>query len=115
MAETESRDTKSTRPVFNAAVDATLAKCQAISSQRGGEYLDSWALENQVSTFMRATLREFGVTLSPEQMRLLTMAALVDVKESRMGGAFKDDSHIDAINYRSAYLELMLQYRGERA
>ena len=111
MADTESRDTK---PVFNAAVDASLAKCQAISSQRGGEYLDSWALENQVNTFVRATLREFGVELNPEQMRLLTMAALVDVKESRMGGEFKEDTHVDGINYRGAYLDLMIQYRAGR-
>jgi len=34
---------------FNRAVDAGMARRKAISDQRGGEYGDTWALENQIT------------------------------------------------------------------
>lgn len=98
---------------FNVAVDSTLAGCQAISNQRGGEYQDTWALENQVSTFTDSVLRRFGITgLTPEQKRLLIIAALVDVKDSRLLGPYKADSVIDGINYRAAFAHWMAEYQA---
>lgn len=99
------------KPTFEAAADRTLDDVRAIYASRGGEYADSWALENQVSTFTDATLRAFGLTLSPEQMRLLQLAALIDVKDARLGGPWKADSMLDGIAYRAAYTALREEYR----
>jgi hypothetical protein len=98
---------------FNRSVDATLAECQAISDQRGGEYQDTWALENLHAPFTRHTLRALGgagYQFSNEQIRLLVLAALIDVKDSRMLGPWKADTVIDGINYRAAYAELRRLY-----
>lgn len=97
-------DRVSEQPAFNAAADKTLRRAQAISNQRGEEYLDSWALDNMVTTFFDATLRRLGVCgLSREACRLLIVAALIDIKDSRMPGPWKEDTVDDGINYRAAY------------
>lgn len=92
------------KAAFNAAVDDTLGACLNVSNQRGGEYQDTWALENMVTTFLDATLRDLHiVNLTAEEKRLLIVAALVDVKDSRMLGPWKEDTVDDGINYRAAY------------
>ena len=94
----------SQQPAFNAAADTTLRRAAAISNQRGGEYLDSWALDNMITTFFDATLRALNVPgLSAEAKRLLIVAALIDIKDSRMLGPWKEDTVDDGINYRAAY------------
>lgn len=99
------------KAAFNAGVDSTLAECAAISNQRGGEYQDTWALENQVTTMLNHVLRVIGRTeFTPEQKRLILIAALCDVKDSRMIGEFKKDSHVDAINYRAALAAWLEEY-----
>jgi hypothetical protein len=98
------------RPTFDASVEETLAECTAICSQRGGEYLDTWDLENLIATFTRATLSAMGVKLTSEELRLVMCAALVDVKDSRMIGPFKTDTIVDGINYRAAYSSLRRKY-----
>jgi hypothetical protein len=98
------------KAIFNAAVDHVLGDCLATSNQRGDEYQDTWALENQVTTFLDATLRDFGTKLSPEQTRLVMLAALIDVKDSRMIGPFKMDTLVDGINYRACYAHLRELY-----
>lgn len=100
-------------PVFDGSLKRVMEGCIAIGTQRGTEYEDSWHLDNLVTTFTRAALRELGVQrLSPEQMRLLLLAALIDVKDSRMGGPWKRDSVEDGLNYRAVFLDLMEQYRA---
>lgn len=101
------------KPTFERCADTTLEKVRATYAERGQEYADSWSEECLVTTFTAATLRAFGLELSPEQMRLLQAAALVDVKDSRMAGAFKADSVIDGVAYRACWLTLMEEY--ERA
>lgn len=92
------------QPAFNAAADTTLKRAAAISNQRGGEYLDSWSLDNMITTFFDATLRALGVPgLPAEAKRLLIVAALIDIKDSRMLGPWKEDTVDDGINYRAAY------------
>lgn len=98
------------KPAFNSAVDDVLSKCATISNTRGQEYQDTWHLDNQITTFLDATLRDFGVTLSKEQKRLLLVAALIDVKDSRMLGPFKSDTIVDSINYRAAYVRWRQDY-----
>ena len=100
---------------FNAAVDEALAECAGISNQRGGEYDDTWALDNQISTFLDATLKACGVgNLTAEQKRLILLAALIDVKDTRMLGPFKPDTLLDGLNYRAAYLSLRRKYEAAR-
>jgi hypothetical protein len=76
-------------PAFNAAADATLSRAQAVHTQRGGEYSDSWAIDNMVTTFLDATLRDLGVA------------------------AWKLDTVEDGINYRAAFATWREEYREE--
>ena|ERR1700687_2716032 len=101
-----------TAPAFNTAVDATLSDAKAVSDERGGQYLDTWALENVVTTYLDAALRVMArdIILSKEEKRLLIVAALVDVKASRMLGPYKADSVIDAVNYMAAFASWMKAY-----
>ena len=103
-----------TEPVFESALSRVMEGCLSIGAQRGAEYQDTWALENQVSTFLDAVLREIGApNFSREQKRLILLAALVDVKDSRMLGPWKRDSVEDGLNYRAVLLDLMEQYRAK--
>jgi hypothetical protein len=85
---------------FNAAVDEVLGKAQAISNERGGQYQDSWALENQQTPFIDNALRVLGLpAMTREQKRILMLASLSDVKISRMLGPYKADTVEDLLNY----------------
>lgn len=101
------------KPEFERTADTTLETVRAIYSQRGAEYQDTWALENQNPTFTQHILREvFGVVDPiPEAVRLLVMAALVDVKDSRMIGPYKHDTLVDGIAYRAAFAQMYEEYQ----
>ena len=84
---------------------------------------DSWALENQNARFTRMALKSIlaqmpwwgsvpsaGFEFSPEAIRLIIMAALVDVKDSRMEGPYKRDTVVDGIAYRAMFAQLMLEW-----
>ncbi len=101
-------------PIFESSADAALEKVRATYSQRGEEYADSWNSENIVTTFSAATLLAFGLRLTVEQMRLLQCAALIDMKDSRLGGPWKADSLVDSIAYRACYLTLREQYESAK-
>jgi hypothetical protein len=95
--------------VFEDGINVILGEGVAIATQRGGEYADSWHLDNLVTTFTANTLSSFGVSLSPRQLRLVLLAALIDVKDSRMVGPYKEDTVIDGINYRAVFAYLRRQ------
>src|ERR1051326_2626752 len=98
---------------FNAAMDKTLGRAMAIGSQRGGEYLDSWHVDNQVTTFLNHVL---ALPIVPgherEYKRLVMAASLVDVKDSRMSGPWKSDTTDDGINYRAAFTTWRDEYEA---
>ena len=81
------------------------SRARAIYNQRGDEYGDTWALENIVTTYLDGVLNMLGIFgLSLAERRLLEMASLVDVKESRIKhGSWKLDNSDDAVNYRAAF------------
>ena len=98
-------------PTFERTADATLGQVRAIYAQRGAEYADSWAIENLVTTYLDSTLAMMGLTNVPAEVkRLIQLACLVDVKDSRMGGPWKADSAIDGIAYRASYTTLREEY-----
>ena len=101
------------RPTFEASADETLAVVRAIYAQRGDEYSDTWSIPNQVATFTEATLRRFGISLGADEIRLLQLATLIDVKGSRLIGAWKADSVDDAIAYMAVYRALREKYERE--
>jgi hypothetical protein len=103
------------KPTFERTADATLDQVRSIYAQRGGEYGDSWSLENSRPVFTEHTLRSFGVTLDREQLRLVVMAALVDVKDSRMIGPWKLDSVVDGVAYRAAYATMREEYEARKS
>lgn len=100
-----------TKHAFNAACETTLGRCLNIGAQRGGEYLDSWAVENQVTTFLNHVL---ALPVLPdherEYKRLLMVAALCDVKGSRLSGPWKTDTTDDFINYAGAFTSWRDEY-----
>lgn len=100
-------------PAFNAAANKTLQRATEVHMQRGNEYQDSWALENVHAPFVTHVLREvFGLSgASPEELRLIIAASLVDVKISRMGGAFKVDTCDDMVNYVASFTTWMESYQ----
>lgn len=99
--------------VFNHGADTALASVRETYDARGQEYGDTWALENQCFDFIAATLRAFGMTLTPTQMRLLKLASLIDTKDDRMLGPWKADSVIDGIAYRAVYATLRNEYAND--
>lgn len=102
------------RPAFNAACEDTLEACLAVSTQRGDEYADSWALENQATRFLDLVLREIGGDRSAEAKRLLMVASLCDVKISRTLGPYKSDTFDDLINYLAALRSWLQEYTTSR-
>lgn len=79
-------------------------RVKSIYSDRGENYLDTWDLKNQTRAVADATLDRFGIErLTPEQMRLLQLACLIDVKDSRLIGKWNPDSIDDGIAYRASY------------
>jgi len=105
---------------FNAASETTLRRALDVSNQRGGEYLDSWHVDNQVSTFIDHVLGLLGpdaLARIPagrvrEFKRLVMVASLIDVKDSRMGGPWKLDTVDDGINYRGAFATWREEFAG---
>ncbi len=99
--------------VFDDALDSMLGECRAIGLARGGEYRDTWHLGNIVTAQTAGILRTIGEDRSPEALRLVLLAALVDTKSSRMvaGGAYKRDNYIDGVNYLAVLGELLGEYR----
>lgn len=83
---------------------------------RGKEYCDSWATENIVRVFTDFAGRITGGDDSNEAVRLRQLAALCDVKLSRLGGAFKDDTWHDGCNYQLVMCALARLYlQGDRS
>jgi hypothetical protein len=103
------------KAAFNEAVETTLGACLAVSNQRGTEYEDSWALENQATRFMDLALRETGDDRGPAAKRILMVASLCDVKVSRTLGPFKEDTLDDLINYLGAFRHWMALYVAAKA
>jgi hypothetical protein len=107
------------KPTFERTADATIDDVRTIYASRGQEYADSWADENLVTTFLDATLRALYIEglsdlrkLTVQEKRLILLACLVDVKDSRMGGGFKPDSVIDGIAYRASWCAHMREYEA---
>lgn len=99
-------------PTFNRACRMVLEDALKTQAQRGNEYGDSWAIENMNPIFLRALMKELGYGLSPSELRLVMLAALVDVKDSRIAnGNLKEDSVIDGLNYRATLIQLLKEYR----
>lgn len=112
------------KAAFNSAVDEVLGQAIAISNQRGGEYADSWALENQQTRFLDMVMREIEhkankqdrgpwtqfSELGTDEKRLIMVASLCDVKMSRMIGGFKGDTLDDLINYVAALRKWLGDY-----
>jgi len=102
---------------FNRGVDTILGECIAISDQRGGEYADTWDLKNINTPATGHVLRMKGTFNGEDEMldkrwrRLLVMAALIDVKLSRLLGEYKEDTFIDLINYSACFADLMRDWK----
>jgi hypothetical protein len=101
-------------PTFTKAVRETLAEATSVLDQRSGEYLDSWSLDNQSTPFLDNVLSGFGVSVTPEQKRLVLLASLCDVKLSRLTGPWKQDTAIDLVNYTAALAALRGQYEAKQ-
>lgn len=81
----------------------SLQRCQAIFTERGDEYGDSWR-HCRFST-MRSVCEKFGIIVPDGMFRMVALAAMIDQKYSRQEGGYKDDSMLDGINYQLALAE----------
>lgn len=98
---------------FNRAAEQTIADALAICSQRGGEYRDSWSIDNLHTPYLDNLLKDHPAApskLVKEHRRLIVMASMIDIKISRMGGPWKLDTSIDLINYVGAYARLRSEF-----
>lgn len=109
------------RHAFNRAVSTSLGESLEVSDQRAGEYSDTWAVENLTAPRLGSILREIAkhqyggdtidvAALTPEEIRLIVVASLADVKTSRYLGPWKDDTPADEINYLAALKQWMREY-----
>jgi hypothetical protein len=104
-------ETGQCKPEFPRAAQATLDKVTAVFGQRESEYSDTWNLDNQVTKMLDHVLRITGFgSPSKKQKRLILIAALCDVKDSRLIGEYKADTHLDAIAYRAALAKWLEEY-----
>lgn len=100
---------------FNRAALASQEDAAAIVNQRGGEYGDTWAVENVYAPRIKSVCRTIGFPEpDAEQARLLMAAALCDVKTSRWMGPFNYDTPIDEINYLGALAQWLGEYVAMR-
>src|SRR3954465_11805469 len=100
-----------TKPLFEALADPSLDKVRATYAQRGGEYADT--LGNLNTLAMQATMKVLGIPApSKDGLLALMLAAMVDVKYTRMLGGYKEDSVIDGIAYSAAWRTQMERLAG---
>jgi hypothetical protein len=98
---------------FNAASEKTLRRALTVSDSRAGEHLDSWHVDNQVSTFIDHVLQlPILKGREREYKRLVMVAGLIDVKDSRISGPWKLDTVDDSINYRGAFATWREEYHS---
>ena len=101
-----------TMPLFEQLVEQGHARALAVCTQRGAQYGDSWRACPWL--VLRAVLRCLGYAegLSPNQLRIIALAALCDVKYARLAGGWKADTAVDLGNYLAA-LEAAMRQENE--
>jgi len=115
-AELSSKTIIARPPTFERTADATLDRTRATYAERGNGYGDSWDVSNVTDAVTRATLERFGIRgLDAYEMRLLQLACLIDVKDSRLIGKWNPDSLVDGIAYRAVYTTLRDEYEQRQA
>jgi hypothetical protein len=98
--------------VFGRSVKESLERCVEIINQRGKEYLDSWSDANLSTPFQDSLPTDLRLRQSQEYKRLQTIAAMCDVKLSRLSGHWKQDTGIDLVNYIAAFTALRGKLEG---
>lgn len=103
------------KQTFERCADKTLLEeVRPTYAERGAQYADTWDPKNTSLHFTReafAALRDiYPESIGPKEIQLLHLAALVDVKISRMTGGFRSDTVIDLIAYLAAYKTLREEY-----
>ena len=83
--------------LFDSNALETLKKVEAIFTQRGNEYGDTW--RNCTFTTLKAVAKELGATIPDHALRAVATAAFVDMKYQRMEGGYKSDNIHDGIAY----------------
>lgn len=101
------------RQLFETNASATLDRVEAIFSERGEGYGDTWK-DCQFLT-LKAVAEKLGASIPDDAWRAIACAAFSDMKYQRLQGGYKDDNLFDGIAY-SAYLakevENVLKGRG---
>ena len=95
---------------FERSANETLDDVRPLYSYRGSTYGDTWAIPNQKTTFTEYVL---GLRRDPfykQWLRLLQLAVLIDVKDSRVRGVNIDDSIMDGIAYRASFRSHLQDY-----
>ena len=92
--------------LFDERAKAGLGKVSDTFCERGTQYGDTW-MDCQWLV-LRSVLREFGIeNLDQERLRIVALAALVDVKHQRFQGGWKADNLVDGMAYGAVLAESM--------
>jgi len=97
-------------PTFDRCVTDTLNEALAVCEQRSGEYRDSWDTEHLHTPVLDNLMGDLGFAFTREEMRLIALASMIDIKLSRLVGPYKRDTLIDLINYTACYAQLREEY-----
>lgn len=115
-------DAESSEPQmwFDKAMQTVLGSALETATQRGVEYADSWALVSQHTPHIDMVINHL-IDLDARFLqrkyakRILMLASLCDVKLSRLGGGFKEDTLVDLVNYQAALLYAINSIEADKA
>jgi len=109
---------KESKGWFNDATTEIQAEVTAVMEQRGGEYCDSWGQGEFHNTWqaVKDCVSNWGLILINAKarkiaVRMVALAAMVDVKIARMGGGYKEDTFIDLNNYNLGLVKARREFK----
>lgn len=99
-----------TKQTFERCADTAISEVRAIFAQRGADYADTWSEENAAAHFTREAEKALRGDTSTRAIQLRHLAALIDVKISRMTGGYKSDTVADLVAYLCCYKTMREEY-----
>lgn len=90
-----------------------IAEVTVISDERGTDYGDTWALENQVEVFSDHVAKLPPIPdFDRQRRRLRRVADMIDTKLSRLLGGWKHDHGVDLLAYIAAFTRWRDEYEA---
>ena len=95
--------------MFEDCAGKVLKECVDVFEERGGQYGDNYGTMKFL--IMDSVAKDLGLEICNDELRLLSAAALVDLKYWRfVSQTYKEDNLIDGINYSAFLIEAMRRH-----